>query len=367
MDDIAYMEHALKLATKGVYTTLPNPRVGCVIVKDGRIVGEGWHERAGDDHAEAMALRQAKEHAQGADVYVTLEPCMHWGKTPPCCDALIAAKVARVIIATQDSTEKINGQSMMRLQQQGIRITSRVLSEKARALNPGFFSLAEKRRPWIRIKSAITLDGRISLESGESNWISGEASRADVQRWRAQSDVLLTGFGTVLTDDPRLNVRLNSAELGISGQVRQPLRLVVDSQLRTDPHAKIYQGKEKAVVATCNNAPSTVASFTDKNIAVWQFNPSAKRVPLVELFRRLGNEGFCEAQVEAGSGLVGALLQEELCDELLLYVAPTVFGSGRPLARMESITTMAQKHRFIWQNVTRIDDDLRILLHKENP
>ena len=366
VDNSVHMEYALKLAKKGLYTTLPNPRVGCVIIKNGHIVGEGWHQYAGDDHAEIVALRQAGKQAQGASVYVTLEPCTHWGKTPPCCDALIEAKVAKVIIAVQDPTEKVNGQGIEKLRQHGIEVLDNILADRARALNPGFFSLAEKQRPWIRIKSAMTLDGRTALESGVSSWISGKMSRADVQHWRAQSDVLLTGFGTVIADDPQLNVRLDATELDIPGNVRQPLRLVVDRRLRTIPQAKIYHQAGDVVVATCSDDTVAIDALGEQNVAVWQFKAIDQYVPLAELFMRLGREGFCEVQVEAGAGLVGALLEANLCDEMLLYIAPSLFGSGRPLAQMKRIDTMTQRQRFAWKDVVQIGDDLRVLLRKED-
>ncbi len=248
--DTEHMQRALRLAERGLYTTDPNPRVGCVIVRDGTVVGEGWHRRAGEPHAEILALRQAAERAAGATVYVTLEPCSHHGKTPPCADALADAGVARVVAAMQDPNPAVAGSGFEYLRSRGIDVESGLLEDAARALNPGFVSRMERGRPFVRVKLAMSMDGRTAMASGESRWISSEASRADVQRLRARSSVILTGIDTVLHDDPSLNVRLSAAQLGIDGEVRQPHRVVIDSRLRFPPNAKMLALEGRTTVLT---------------------------------------------------------------------------------------------------------------------
>ena len=238
-EDVMFMSRAIQLAREGWYTTHPNPRVGCVIVRDGRIVGEGFHHRTGEPHAEIHALRQAGTSARGATVYTTLEPCNHQGRTPPCSKALIEAGVGRVMVAMQDPDLRVSGTGLIQLEAGGVKTACGLLESEARALNPGFIRRMEQHRPWIRIKSAMSLDGRTATASGESRWITNLAARTDVQHWRAQADALLTGVNSVLADDPAFNVRLSALELGIEGVVRQPVRVILDSHLRTPPEAQI--------------------------------------------------------------------------------------------------------------------------------
>ena len=362
MDDPQYMSRAAALARRGLYTTLPNPRVGCVIVNEQRVVGEGWHQQAGGPHAEISALKQAGSQAKGATLYVTMEPCAHHGRTPPCCEAIVAAGIGKVVCATLDPSAKNNGRGVKHLTEHGIEVTSDVAAEQVADLNPGFFSLALKGRPWVRIKLAISLDGRTALHSGESNWISGETSRRDVQFWRARSAALLTGSDTVISDDPRMNVRLSPTELGIDSDIRQPLRIVVDGRLRTSPTAMFYQNEGSALVATCSNDKRRIAEFETRGVEVWQFQAQNEYVPLRLLFKKLAEREIGEIQVESGEKLVGALIAEELYDELLLYIAPILLGDGKSLAKLPGIDTMSACQTLIWQDIARVGDDLRVIV-----
>lgn len=365
MQDQTYMQRALELARQGLATTFPNPRVGCVVVKNNQVVGEAYHRYAGEAHAEILALEQAGSAAQDASLYVTLEPCCHYGRTPPCCDRIIQSGIRRVVAAVQDPSKKVDGHGLKMLQEHGIEVVTGVLSTEAIDLNCGFFSLHQQQRPWIRIKSAMTLDGRIAHTHGAGNWVSSQASRRDVQFWRARSDVLLTSSGTVKVDDPQLTVRLLPEELGISKAIRQPLRVVVDSHLKTSLQAKIY--RQKTVVATCSQDSKKLDTFS-KSLeqaggSLWQFEGNqAGRVPLDQLFQKLGHAGCLEVQVEAGAGLVGALLSEELCDELLLYQAPVVYGRGPLFLDGERWQQSFQNLSFTWKETKRLDQDLRLRL-----
>lgn len=262
-DDHRYMTRALELARRGLYTTHPNPRVGCVLVKEGAIVGEGWHVRAGESHAEVLALQQAGDRARGAAVYVTLEPCAHQGRTPPCSEALIRAGVSRVIAAVRDPDPRVAGKGLARLQDAGIETQTGLLAEEARALNAGFFQRLDARRPWVRLKLAMSLDGRTALASGQSHWITGEAARRDVQYWRAQSSAVLTGIGTVLADNPRLNVRL-------SGDWRQPVRVVLDTRLRISPDARLLGLPGETRIFTASGDAAAIARLTAAGALVEQ-------------------------------------------------------------------------------------------------
>ncbi len=364
--EVTYMRRALELARRGIYTTHPNPRVGCVIVKGGEIVGEGFHAHAGGPHAEIVALEAAGKAAQGADVYVTLEPCNHTGRTGACCDALLAAGVAHVFVGSRDPNPLVDGGGVKALEAAGARVTCGVCSAECEALNDGFFSRMRRKRPWVRIKSAISLDGRSALATGKSAWISGEAARRDVQFWRARSDVLMTGHGTALADNPRLNVRLSAAELGIAGAVRQPMRVVADSRLRTSPTAAVYRRDSgRAAVATCAGDAARRAMFRDGGTEVLEFEAEDDRVPLGALFETLSRRfEINEAQVEAGPVLCGKLIEEGLCDELLLYVAPKLIGQrGRALAQFKNvIEDMSGCSEFDYHDTRMVGADMRLLL-----
>ncbi|TXH66974.1 MAG: bifunctional diaminohydroxyphosphoribosylaminopyrimidine deaminase/5-amino-6-(5-phosphoribosylamino)uracil reductase RibD [Thiothrix sp.] len=353
------MARALQLARYGLYTTHPNPRVGCVLVRDGQIVGEGWHERAGQPHAEVLALRAAEERAQGATAYVSLEPCAHYGRTPPCAEALVAAKVAKVITAMVDPNPLVAGQGLQRLQAAGIETASGLLAAEARALNPGFMSLMERQRPFVRIKTAMSLDGRTAMASGESVWITGEAARRDVQFWRAQAGAVLTGIDTVLMDQPKLNVRLTAQELGISGEVRQPVRVVLDSKLRFPLEAPLLKTAGKVLIYTCSTDEAKITLLQSLGVTVRQF--SGERLDLTEVLNALKVDGINEVHVEAGATLSGQFIEQGLADELVLYMAPHLMGSAaRPLFNLPLIT-MAERYALTIQDIRAVGKDWRIL------
>lgn len=353
--DERYMRRALELAARGLNTTDPNPRVGCVLVRDSRIVGEGWHERAGEPHAEVHALRRAGEAAHGATAYVTLEPCAHSGRTPPCVTALIEARVRRVVYAVNDPNPRVNGGGAQRLRGAGIETSSDVLAQEARDLNPGFFKRMRTGLPWVRVKLGASLDGRTALANGVSRWITGSAARQDAQRFRARSSVVLTGSGTVLADDPALNVRLE-------GATRQPLRVVLDSELRVPPSARLFEREGPSLVFTLSTDASRRAELTRRGVQV----ESAERashggLALEAVLRRLAQRESNEVWVEAGARLAGALLQAQLVDELIVYLAPSLLGgAARALADLPEISSLEQRLRLRFTQCTPIGEDLRI-------
>jgi diaminohydroxyphosphoribosylaminopyrimidine deaminase/5-amino-6-(5-phosphoribosylamino)uracil reductase len=350
--DHAHMARALQLAARGLCTTTPNPRVGCVIVKDGRVVGEGWHERAGTPHAEIHALRQAGEAARGATVYVTLEPCAHHGRTPPCAEALVDAGVARVAAAMGDPNPLVAGGGIAILTLAGIAAEVGLMEAEARALNPGFVSRMTRGRPWVRLKTAATLDGKTALGNGASQWITGEAARADVQQLRARACAVLTGSGTVLADDPRMTVR--DFDIG-----RQPLRVVVDSKLRTPPDAAI----QPALVACCRAEPAARAALERAGAEVVELPGADGRVDLHALLKLLAQRGVNEVHVEAGAALNGALLAAGLVDEWVAYVAPMAVGSdARGLFAHAPLMSLADAARFRLTDVRQFGPDLRLTL-----
>lgn len=357
--DHGYMQQALMLAGLGLYTTTPNPRVGCVIVRDGVVVGEGWHVRAGEAHAEVHALRQAGELARGATAYVTLEPCSHHGRTPPCADALLAAGVARVVAAMQDPNPQVAGRGLARLAAAGVAVASGLLEAQARELNIGFIARMTRGRPWLRIKMASSLDGRTALSDGESKWITGPAARADVQRLRARSCAMLTGIGTVLADDPQLTVR----ELADwPGPVeRQPLRVVLDSQLRTPPTARLLaEPGVLLVTAVTDSARHRPLLDAGAEIAVQE--SASGRPDLTAVLASLAARHCNEVTVEAGATLAGALLRQGLADEMLLYQAPVLLGDpARGIAQLD-LTGMAQKLTPRVLERRLVGDDLRTRL-----
>ncbi|MFZ1568660.1 MAG: bifunctional diaminohydroxyphosphoribosylaminopyrimidine deaminase/5-amino-6-(5-phosphoribosylamino)uracil reductase RibD [Thiolinea sp.] len=358
-DDHAYMARALQLARRGLYTTHPNPRVGCVLVRDGQIVGEGWHERAGQAHAEVFALRAAQERAQGATAYVSLEPCSHYGRTPPCAEALVQAGVAKVIAAMVDPNPLVAGQGLARLAAAGIETASGLLATEARALNPGFVSVMERKRPWVRIKMAMSLDGRTAMASGESVWITGEAARRDVQFWRAQAGAILTGIDTVLVDQPQLNVRLSATDLGIEGEVRQPVRVVLDSNLRFPLAAPLLKSAGKVLIYTCSTNTAKIAALQNLGVSIRQF--SGTRLDLTEVLAALVLDGINEVHVEAGATLSGSLIEQGLADELVLYMAPHLMGSAaRPLFSLP-LAKMAERYPLQIRDIRAVGQDWRIL------
>jgi len=360
--DHAWMAQALRLAERGLYTTQPNPRVGCVIAHGDRVVGEGWHRRAGGPHAEIFALRDAGDRARGATAYVTLEPCGLHGRTPPCADALIAAGVARVVIAAEDVFQRAGG-ALDRLRAAGIAVESGLMREAARELNRGFFSRIERGRPWLRLKLAMSLDGRTALADGASKWITGAAARADVQRWRARSSAILTGIGTVLADDPALTVRLESSALdaGEGAPHVAPLRVVLDRDLRTPKGARILDASAPTLLLYARHAVPGDDRFAQAELAEVESGPHG--LDLLHVLQELGARGMNEVQVEAGATLCGALFAAGLVDELLLYVAPVLLGDGaRPLLQLPALADMAARWRLRVVEQRQVGEDLRLLL-----
>lgn len=357
--DSWWMAQALKLAEQGLYGTSPNPRVGCVLVKDGKVAGSGWHRRAGEAHAEVFALQEAGEKSLGATAYVTLEPCSHHGRTPPCADALIAAGVARVVVAMQDPNPQVAGAGIAKLRAAGIAVECGLMEAEARALNLGFVARMTRGTPWLRSKIAMSLDGRTALANGLSKWITGDAARLDVQHWRARSCAVMTGVGTVLADDPELNVR--SVETP-----RQPVRVVLDSRLRMqseaamlrDGNVLIYTAvKDEAKIASLENAGATVSVHAGEN----------GRVDLRSVVNDLARRGCNEVLLEAGSTLSGAFLKAGLTDEMLLYVAPQLLGDvARGAAALGELTSLDQRIDLAWQDVRMVGKDLRLMLGVRN-
>jgi len=352
--DSQWMARALQLAERGLYTTSPNPRVGCVIVKDGSVVGEGWHERAGEPHAEVHALRAAGAAARNATAYITLEPCSHYGRTPPCADALIEAGVARVVAAMQDPNPKVAGQGLDKLRAAGIAVDSGLMQAAAQELNIGFVARMTRALPWVRSKIAMSLDARTALANGASKWITHDAARQDVQHWRARSCAVLTGIGTVLADDPQLNVR------GIE-HARQPLRAVVDNALRLPPQARLLQQPGVVIYTAAQDMPKILA-LEAAGARVVLLPGVDGQVDVQAVLRDLADQGCNEVLVEAGSKLNGSLLQAGLVDELLLYVAPQLLGDmARGIARLGELTSLEQRIELEWKDLRQVGRDLRIL------
>ncbi len=350
--DHAHMARALQLAARGLFTTSPNPRVGCVIVRDGHVVGEGWHERAGTPHAEVHALKTAGNAARGATVYVTLEPCSHHGRTPPCAEALVNADVGRVVAAMTDPNPLVAGGGISMLTLAGIEAEVGLLESDARALNPGFISRMTRGRPWVRLKTASTLDGKTALANGASQWITGEAARADVQRLRARACAILTGSGTVLADNPRMNVR--DFDIG-----RQPLRVVVDSALRTPADAAILP----ALVACHHAEPRARTALEQAGAEVVELPGADGRVDLAALLALLAQRGINELHVEAGAALNGALIKAGLVDEWVAYLAPMAVGDdARGMFDHPPLAALADAARFKFSDVRQIGSDLRLTL-----
>ncbi len=347
--DHACMAEALRLAELGLWTTDPNPRVGCVVAREGEIVGRGWHQRAGGPHAEVFALREAGEQARGGTAYVTLEPCAHHGRTPPCADALITAGVERVVVAAHDPFPQVDGKGSARLRDAGIEVEHGLMEAAARELNLGFFSRIERGRPWLRLKLACSLDGRTALASGESKWITGEAARADVQRWRARSGAVLTGSATLRADDPQLTAR-------VAAECRAPVRVVVCGRSGVPIGARMLaDGLAPIWLAGPPGALDEVPGCERIEVPA-----RGRGIDLAALLRVLGERGINEVQAECGARLAGALLGEGMVDELLLYQAPCVLGSGaRPLFDDIDLTAMLQRYRFKSVDLRPCGDDLR--------
>ncbi|HOV95238.1 MAG TPA: bifunctional diaminohydroxyphosphoribosylaminopyrimidine deaminase/5-amino-6-(5-phosphoribosylamino)uracil reductase RibD [Thermomonas sp.] len=352
--DHALMARALRLAERGLYTTRPNPMVGCVIAQGDAVVGEGWHQRKGGPHAEVFALQAAGAQARGATAYVTLEPCAHHGSTPPCADALIAAGVGRVVAAMRDPFPQVDGAGFEKLSAAGIAVEFGLMEAQARELNRGFLTRMERGRPWLRVKLATSLDGRTAMASGDSKWISGEASRRDVQRWRARSGALVTGAGTVLADDPHLTVRLEDGSDFIP-----PLRVVLDPGLATVTRGHVREGAAPTLYIHAPDAKLPRGIEID-HVAV---PVQGTRFDLDAVLRLLAARGINEVQLEAGATLAGAFLSAGLVDELLLYVAPVVLGEqARPLFDGLHIDAMTQRMQMHRVDSAIVGEDFRLLL-----
>ncbi len=356
--DFQWMAQALRLAAQGLFTTTPNPRVGCVIVKDNQIIGSGAHLKAGEPHAEVYALRQAAAQAEGADVYVTLEPCSHHGRTPPCVEAVIGVKPRRVIIAMQDPNPLVAGRGVAALRALGIEVVVGVMENEARALNPGFISRMTRGLPYVRSKVAASLDGRTALNNGKSQWITGEQARQDVQQWRARSCAIITGIGTVLADNPSMTVRLENT-------ARQPLRVIVDSRLQTPVDSKMLDP------LILKNSPLLIAYAHDQNQRADQLiaagadlvllTDSVNKVDLNALLQILGQRGINEVLVEAGQGLNGALLHAGLIDEFIFYYAPKLMGdAAKAMFAMPELTEMQQVADLQILDVRQVGHDIRL-------
>ena len=358
------MARAVELAERGARTTQPNPPVGCVIARGEQIIGEGWHERAGGPHAEVAALRSlpgGEADAAGATAYVTLEPCSHHGRTPPCVDALIRAKVRRVVYAIDDPNPQVAGRGAEMLRRAGIDVDTGLLVAEAEEVNAGYLMRRRQGRPFVRVKIGMSLDGRTALADGASKWITGEAAREDVQQWRARSAAVLTGVGTVLADDPRLDVRL-------PGTSRQPLRVVLDRNLRTPVSARLFDTDPKPLIFTASADAGRVAEITARGAQVERMVSSPHSAtngaaPLRAVLARLGELEVNEVLVEAGPTLAGAFIRQKLADELLLYIAPKLLGpQARPLFDLPPLVDLQQAPRFRMIEQRQIGEDLRLRL-----
>ena len=349
--DHQYLARTLQLAKKGMYTTQPNPRVGCVIVLNNEIVGEGYHQQAGGPHAEIHALKQAGEKAREATAYVSLEPCSHHGKTPPCAEALIAAGVSRVVCAMKDPNPLVAGEGLEKCQQAGISIESGLMQAEAEAVNPGFIKRMKTGMPYVRVKLAMSLDGRTAMASGESKWITGEHARADVQKLRARSSVVLTGSGTVLADDPSMNVRMSVKELDALGEIHQPIRAIIDSRLSVPVKSKIFKQSGQTLVFSTQRAEHVITLPEKDN-----------KVDLQAALKYLAMEHQAnEVHVEAGSELCGTLLEQQLVDEIVVYIAPHIMGdSAKGLFHLPGLQKMSERLDLEIKEIRPIGKDWRI-------
>ncbi len=358
-DDYRYMARALQLARKGMFTTTPNPRVGCVIVRDGQVVGEGWHDRAGGPHAEIVALEHAGANAKSATAYVTLEPCSHQGRTGPCADELVNAGIGRVVIAMQDPNPLVAGGGIDRLRKAGIAVECGVLEAQATELNVGYVARMTRGRPWMRVKIAAGLDGKTSLENGASQWITSPQARRDAHRWRARSCAIMTGIGTLTHDDPRLTVREVDTP-------RQPGRIVVDSKLRVPADSRIFEGGG-VIVATATGDKAKIRKLAEVGAEVMVLPDQQGKVDLRQLVAELGQRGFNEILVEAGINLHSALLRAGAIDEFLLYYAPKLLGErGRGMLDLGHLTDMDAVPELDIRQLRHVGPDIRLLARLRN-
>ncbi|MEK6595013.1 MAG: bifunctional diaminohydroxyphosphoribosylaminopyrimidine deaminase/5-amino-6-(5-phosphoribosylamino)uracil reductase RibD [Pseudomonadota bacterium] len=353
--DYAFMSTALRLAEKGLYSTAPNPRVGCVITQNEQIVGSGWHERAGQPHAEINALNLAGEAARGATAYVTLEPCSHYGRTPPCADALIDAGIAKVIIAMEDPNPMVSGRGCALLERAGITVQTGLLQTEAHALNVGFVTRMIYNRPWVRLKTAASLDGKTALNNGTSQWITGEAARQDGHRWRARSCAILTGIGTVKSDNPQLTVRHVATH-------RQPKKIVVDSHLAIPLDARLLQGEEVFIFTANTENQEKKAALSRMGAQVIVLPVAVGAVDLGEMMTVLANFGMNELLVEAGCGLNGALVKAGLVDEMIIFLAPHLLGDdAQGMIKLPELVNLEQKKALEIMDLRMIGQDIRVI------
>lgn len=356
--DAFFMARAIQLAQNGHFTTKPNPRVGCVLVRDHVVLSEGWHAKAGCAHAEIDALKKIDD-AKGATAYVTLEPCSHYGRTPPCCEALIKAGVARVVVAMQDPNPLVSGGGLEKLEQAGIEVVCGVLREEATRLNRGFIKRMTVNKPWVRSKLAMSLDGRTAMASGESQWISSEQSRSDVHKLRAESCALVTGINTVLADDPLLNSRVDF-------DVVQPIRVVLDSELKMPVNARLLSAAGRCLILTCADQPEQTARLQDAGFEVHRCAEKNGRLDLQAVMTFLATQQINEVLVEAGSILNGALLEEDLMDEVIVYMASSILGDqGRGLFHLPQLTKMSDRKRLKFRDVRQMGPDLKLTLTRD--
>ncbi|WP_048307265.1 bifunctional diaminohydroxyphosphoribosylaminopyrimidine deaminase/5-amino-6-(5-phosphoribosylamino)uracil reductase RibD [Halomonas sp. PR-M31] len=361
-----WMARALVLARRGLYSTDPNPRVGCVLIKNDRLIGEGWHQYAGEPHAEINALRHADEDARGATAFVTLEPCSHQGRTGPCCQALIEAGVARVVIAMQDPNPLVAGRGIALLEAAGIEVEVGLLETQARALNPGFIARMERKRPFVRLKMAMSLDARTAMASGESQWITGPAARTEVQRLRARSSAVMTGVESIIFDNSRLTVRPEQLNLDQDETIgrHQPLRVVIDSHLRLPLAAACLREPGRTLIATCSNDQARREAREQAGAQVVVLACEAQgRVDLQALLEYLADQESCnEVLLETGATLAGAMLDADLIDEMHLFVAPILLGGeARPLFALPGLERMAQQRALQIDDIRAIGHDWRII------
>ncbi|MCB5162149.1 bifunctional diaminohydroxyphosphoribosylaminopyrimidine deaminase/5-amino-6-(5-phosphoribosylamino)uracil reductase RibD [Marinomonas algarum] len=361
-----WMAKAIQLAQKGLYTTHPNPRVGCVLVKDQNIIGQGFHAKAGEGHAEVNALADAKQQdVVGATVYVTLEPCSHQGKTPPCADALIKAGVACVVYGMQDPNPEVSGRGLKKIQQAGIEVIGPILEADCEALNPGFIKRMREGLPYVRVKLAMSLDGRTAMESGESQWITGPDARLDVQRLRAQSDAIVTGIGSVLADNPSMTVRIDNKDQDIDPkEVRQPLRVIMDTALSIVPEAKILYPTKQAWLFSVEEEVEAehLEALSKKGVTV-RFSPRGDdgRLDLLDAMEQLADAGINEVLLESGAELAGGFLQAGLIDEIIVYMAPKLLGSSaRPLFTLP-LESMDEAVELTLKSVRQVGQDVRLI------
>ena len=359
MNDYAFMAEAVRLAKKGLYIVRVNPRVGCVIVKDGRIISRGYHASLGQNHAEIDALENTTENAENSTVYVTLEPCSHEGRTPPCVKSLVEVGVMRVVVAAQDPNPQVNGRGLAYLSQHGVQVQCDVLKEEAMELNKGFFLRMQKGRPHVTVKVAVSLDGKTALANGISKWISGEPARLDVQKLRARSCAIMSGIGTVLADDPIFTVRIAKEQLDLESEPQQPLRVILDTNLMMPETAKVLHGPGKTVIYTCSTDPQKIERLRSKNVEITVMEQDS--LDLAEVLLDLATREINEVLVEAGSRLTGSLLSQGLVDEMVVYMAPHIIGeSGQGLARLPLITDMRNRLAMQIEDISVIGEDIKL-------